>query len=61
MFTVCPIILCVCFQNWRNHTALTVACRNGHRATVNVLLDHGAVIDYQNEVVCASDDVLNKL
>ena len=43
-----PITLC--FQNWRKYTSLTIACWNGHAATVKVLLDHNAVVDYQNEV-----------
>lgn len=45
------------FQNWKKHTALTVASRNGHTLTVKVLLEHEAAVDYQNEVCIASDNV----
>ena len=31
-------------------TALSVACQGGHTETAKVLLDKGAIIDYQNEV-----------
>ena len=48
MFTPCPLTLG--FQNWKKNTALTVACLNGHTATVKVLFDHGVIVDYQNEV-----------
>ena len=30
-------------------TALCVACKRGHTETAIVLLDKGAIIDYQNE------------
>ena len=43
-------------------TALSVACKQGHTETAKVLLDKGAIIDYQNEVrmvnVCSHDVIV---
>ena len=38
------------FQMLDGGTALSVACQGGHTETAKVLLDKGAIIDYQNEV-----------
>ena len=37
-------------QDEDGDTALIQACRGGHLETVKVLLDHGAIVDYQNKV-----------
>ena len=37
-------------QDERGNTALIEACENGHVGTARVLLDHGAVVNYQNKV-----------
>ena len=47
------VIMCVAFQliqNFFKETALFNACRCGHAETAKVLLDHGAIVDYQDEV-----------
>ena len=47
-------MLCIfvsCFlQIEHGGTSLTVASREGHAQVVEVLLSHGAVVDYQDEV-----------
>ena len=37
-------------QTNNGNTALIKACEHGHIETARVLLDHGAVVDYQNKV-----------
>jgi ankyrin repeat protein len=37
-------------QDVYGNTALINACQHGHVETARVLLDHGAVTDYQNKV-----------
>ena len=39
-------------QDWRKDTALIGACLSGHAGTARLLLEHGAVADYQNKVKC---------
>ena len=38
------------FQISNGDTALNMACQRGHTETAKVLLDKGAIIDYQDEV-----------
>ena len=38
------------FQISNGDTALSVACQGGHTETAKVLLDKGAITDFQNEV-----------
>ena len=42
---------CQFVQDWRKDTALVGACQCGHAATARVLLEHGAVADYQKKVI----------
>ena len=44
-------MLCDPVQNEEGRTALIGACRNGHIDTARVLLDHGAIIDFQDKVI----------
>ena len=47
------VIMCVAFQliqNFFKETALFGTCRCGHAETAKVLLDHGAIVDYQDVV-----------
>ena len=47
------VIMCVAFQliqNYYKETALFGACQCGHAETAKVLLDHGAIVDYQDVV-----------
>ena len=37
-------------QNEEGSTALSIACQHGRGETAEVLLDHGAAIDYQDRV-----------
>ena len=37
-------------QDMIGNTALIRACQGGHVETARVLLDHGAVVDHQNNV-----------
>ena len=47
-----PLIKLVYFhvQNYYEETALFNACRCGHAETAKVLLDRGAIVDYQDDV-----------
>ena len=36
-------------HEWGN-TALTVACENGYATVAKLLLEYGAIVDYQNKV-----------
>ena len=38
------------FQVEEGGNALIEACKKGHTTTARVLIDHGAIIDFQNEV-----------
>ena len=38
-------------QNEFGQTALITACKVGHIDTARVLLDHGAIIDFQDKVI----------
>lgn len=44
---VCAQWFCILQEG---NTALTIASENGHKATVDVLLEHGSDVDHQNEV-----------
>lgn len=44
------MLLAIIKQDWRKDTALIGACQSGQAATARVLLEHGAVADYQNTV-----------
>ena len=38
-------------QSMNGNTGLIKACGCGHIETAKVLLEHGAVVDYQNKVI----------
>ncbi len=45
-----PSLSLAIVQDWRKDTALIGACQSGQAATARVLLEHGAIADYQNSV-----------
>ena len=47
---LCILLLAIIKQDWRKDTALIGACQSGQAATARVLLEHGAIADYQNTV-----------